>query len=115
MTGPFDLTSRVAVVTGANSRIGLGMALGLAAAGAKIAVVGRSAEKNQAAVAKITEAACEAMAIEADVVQEDDCRRLVREAGARSSASDFITGAAIPVDGHIRLKSEIGLPAPLRP
>ena len=50
-------------------------------------------------MAKITEAACEAMAIEADVVQEDDCRRLVREAGARSSASDFITGAAIPVDG----------------
>ena len=56
MTGPFDLTGRVAIVTGANSGIGLGMALGLAAAGAKIAVVGRSADKNQAAVAKITEA-----------------------------------------------------------
>jgi hypothetical protein len=37
------------------------MALGLTAAGAKIAVVGRSADKNQAAVAKITEAACEAI------------------------------------------------------
>jgi hypothetical protein len=54
------------------------------------------------------------MAIEADVVQEDDCRRLVREAGACSSASDFITGAAIPVDGGY-WKSEIGLPAPPRP
>ena len=77
MTGPFDLTGRVAVVTGPNSGIGLGMALGLAAAGAKIAVVGRGADKNQAAMAKIAEAGGEAMAIEADVMQEDDCRRLV--------------------------------------
>ena len=70
----------------------------------RLAVVGRSADKNQAAVAKITEAVCEAMAIEADVVKEDDCRRLIREGGARSSASDFVTGVAIPVDGGYSLE-----------
>jgi 2-dehydro-3-deoxy-D-gluconate 5-dehydrogenase len=49
----FDLTSRVAVVTGGNSGIGLGMARGLAKAGAAVVIIGRNAEKNVAAVAEI--------------------------------------------------------------
>merc|ERR1712034_72073 len=43
---PFDLTGKVAVVTGGNGGIGLGMAQGLAAAGADIAIWGRNAQKN---------------------------------------------------------------------
>ena len=42
MTNPFDLSGKVAVVTGANTGIGQGIALALAAAGADIAAVGRA-------------------------------------------------------------------------
>ena len=48
---PFDLTGRVAIVTGGNGGIGLGMARGLAEAGAAVAIVGRNAAKSDAAVA----------------------------------------------------------------
>ena len=49
----FDLTGRVAVVTGGNGGIGLGMARGLAAAGARVVVAARNAEKAEAAVAEL--------------------------------------------------------------
>ena len=48
---PFDLTGKVAIVTGGNGGIGLGMARGLAQAGAAIAVVGRNEAKSAEAVA----------------------------------------------------------------
>ncbi len=45
----FDLRRKVALVTGGNGGIGLGMARGLAVAGAKLAIAGRDAKKNAAA------------------------------------------------------------------
>ncbi|MFQ5555066.1 MAG: SDR family NAD(P)-dependent oxidoreductase [Acidimicrobiia bacterium] len=53
MTSIFDLTQSVAVVTGGNGGIGLGMAHGLAAAGAGVAIWGRDASKNARAVADL--------------------------------------------------------------
>ena len=49
----FDLTGRVAVVTGGNGGIGLGIAQGLASAGCNVSIWGRNAEKNKAAAAAL--------------------------------------------------------------
>src|SRR3954452_2267952 len=53
MTAPFDLTGRVAIVTGGNGGIGLGIAQALAAAGCNVSIWGRNAEKNRAAAASM--------------------------------------------------------------
>ena len=50
---PFDLTGRVAIVTGGNGGIGLGIAQALASAGCNVSIWGRNAGKNQAAAASM--------------------------------------------------------------
>jgi 2-deoxy-D-gluconate 3-dehydrogenase len=69
-TGPFDLTGKVAIVTGGNGGIGLGMCRGLAKAGASIAVVGRNEAKSAAAVAELAQHGCKAISVVADVTDE---------------------------------------------
>ena len=72
----FDLSNKVAIVTGGNGGIGLGMARGLAAAGATLAVVGRNAEKNQIAV---DELGANARAFVADVTNAAEVDEMVSE------------------------------------
>ncbi|MFZ5734829.1 MAG: SDR family NAD(P)-dependent oxidoreductase [Pseudomonadota bacterium] len=67
---PFDLAGKVAIVTGGNGGIGLGMARGLAAAGAAIVVAARNVEKSQAAVAELTKSGARAVFIATDVTDE---------------------------------------------
>ena len=62
----FDLTGRVAVVTGGNGGIGLGMATGLAEAGAAVVIAGRQAWKNADAVRRLESLGARALAIEVD-------------------------------------------------
>ena len=66
-TNLFDLSGRVAVVTGGNGGIGRAIALGLAQAGAAIAVLARNEEKNQRVISELRALAVAAMAVKVDV------------------------------------------------
>jgi 2-deoxy-D-gluconate 3-dehydrogenase len=70
----FDLTGRVAIVTGGNGGIGLGMATGLLNAGASVVLAGRNKEKSAKAAASLGE---RARAIEVDVSDEKSIHSLV--------------------------------------
>ncbi|CAN5873690.1 glucose 1-dehydrogenase [soil metagenome] len=88
---PFDLTGKVAIVTGGNGGIGLGMAEGLARAGARVALVGRNQEKTEAAVRQLSsDSGAEALAITADVSQSDDCDRIIQQTSERFGRIDIL-------------------------
>jgi 2-dehydro-3-deoxy-D-gluconate 5-dehydrogenase len=87
----FDLTGKVAIVTGGNGGIGLGMAQGLAQAGAKIAVVGRNAEKSAAAARQLAdEAKVETLVVTADLAQADQVERVAAEVLDRFGRIDIL-------------------------
>ncbi len=75
----FDLTGKVAVVTGGNGGIGLGIAMGLAGAGANIVVAARSVEKTAQALEDIRALGAEAYGITVDVTQEPAIQRMVTD------------------------------------
>ena len=84
----FNLTGKVAVVTGGNGGSGFGMARGLARAGADIAVVGRNAEKSARAADELQGLGVRAITVEADVT----------DGAAVAAMADAVTGRLGRID-----------------
>jgi 2-deoxy-D-gluconate 3-dehydrogenase len=63
----FDLTGRVAIVTGGNGGIGRGIALGLAETGAAVAILGRNEEKNRHVLAELKTIGVPSIAVKVDL------------------------------------------------
>ena len=73
-----DVSSRVVLITGASSGVGAALAEQLAGMGARVVVnYSRSAEAAEAVVSRITSTGGQALAVQADVSEEADCKRLV--------------------------------------
>ena len=87
----FELNGKVAIVTGGNGGIGLGMARGLAGAGARVVVAARNREKSAAAREEL---GARALAIEVDVTHEDSVAALVRETVKQCGRLDILVNNA---------------------
>jgi 2-deoxy-D-gluconate 3-dehydrogenase len=91
---PFDLTGKVALVTGGNGGIGLGMARGMAKAGAAIMIAARNRQKSAAAVAELAGLGAKVEALEVDVADPAACREMVEQAAAHFGRLDILVNNA---------------------
>jgi 2-deoxy-D-gluconate 3-dehydrogenase len=94
MAALFDLRGRVAVVTGGNGGIGLGMAKGLAQAGAAVVVAARNAEKAEAAVAELKAISGKAGFVALDVADEASCESMVKTTVKQFGRLDILVNNA---------------------
>jgi NAD(P)-dependent dehydrogenase (short-subunit alcohol dehydrogenase family) len=92
--GLFDLSGKVALVTGSSVGIGRMLAQGLADAGARVCIVSRSVEDCDTAVAEIRDGGGEAFAIPADLSDPAEIRRLAEVLAAREPRLDILVNNA---------------------
>ena len=77
---PFDLTGRTAIITGGNGGIGLGIATGLARAGANIVIAARNNSKTQDAVKHIEHLGVRAVGLNVDVEDNESISQMIETA-----------------------------------
>jgi 2-deoxy-D-gluconate 3-dehydrogenase len=94
MKQPFDLTGRVAVVTGGNGGIGLGMAKGLGSAGASVVVAARNRAKGEGAVAELEALGAKAAYLEVDVADEASVDAMIEAAAELWGRLDILVNNA---------------------
>ena len=90
----FDLSGKVAIVTGGNGGIGLGMARGLAEAGAAVAIVGRNESKSAAAVTELERSGAKAISVVADVTDKDAVSAMVARVARELGRIDILVNNA---------------------
>jgi 2-deoxy-D-gluconate 3-dehydrogenase len=90
----FDLSGRVAVVTGGNGGIGRGIALGFAQAGATVAILGRNEDKNARVLAELTGAGARAAAVNVDLTDRAALEPALRRVEAQLGPVDILVNNA---------------------
>ena len=90
----FDLTGKVALVTGGNGGIGLAMAKALGEAGAKIVVAGRNQEKNDQSIKILQSLDIDSTSLIVDVVDEVSCNKLIDDTVAHFGKLNILVNNA---------------------
>lgn len=90
----FDLKGKVAVVTGGNGGIGLGMARGIASLGATIVIAGRNEAKASDALTALRGMGADASFIVSDVTKKAECHALIASAAAKHGRVDILVNNA---------------------
>ncbi len=90
----FSLDGKVALITGGNGGIGLGMAQGLARAGARVVIAARNAQKSADAVASLQALGSDSFALEADVTNEASVAALFAQVAERCGRLDILVNNA---------------------
>ncbi len=91
---PFDLTGKVALVTGGNGGIGLGMAQGLAQAGASVVIWGQNPDKNESARAQLEAFGGKVLVQQVDVAEESAVVEAMAQALDSMGRLDFVAANA---------------------
>ncbi|MGH7863475.1 MAG: SDR family NAD(P)-dependent oxidoreductase [Candidatus Binataceae bacterium] len=98
----FDLSGRVAVVTGGNGGIGRGIALGLAEAGASVAVLARNEDKSAKVLAELKSLGIEAITLRVDVTKRAELRPAIEKVESLLGPIDIlVNNAGIAVMGSV--------------
>ena len=90
----FGLTGRAALVTGGNGGIGLGIAEGLARAGASVAIAARDRSKTERAVEGLSESGSNVIGLQVDVADEDSIAAATAETARRFGRLDILVNNA---------------------
>lgn len=100
----FDLTGKIAIVTGGNGGIGLGMARGLARAGAGIVIAGRNKAKSEEAVRDIAALGARALAVSVDVTDKASVAAMVEATLGQFGRIDILinnAGMSVRQPAHV--------------
>ena len=90
----FDLSGRVAIVTGSSRGLGLASARGMAEQGAKVVISGRKPQACEAAVAEIRAAGGEAIAVPCNIGRKEELQRVVDTANQQWGRVDIVMANA---------------------
>ena len=106
MTKLFDLSGEVAVVIGATGVLGGKVAEGLAGAGAKVAVLGRNAERGQACVQRIHKEKGEAQFFSADAISRESLQKAAAEIEKAFGPPTILVNAAGGNDSKVTVTDQ---------
>ena len=90
----FDLTGKVALVTGGSRGLGRAMAQGMAAFGAKVAIAARAQDKIDETLEILKQYNVETLGISADMTKEDDIKRMVDDTVKKFGSIDILINNA---------------------